>query len=43
MDLPVRVSEAVLGASIEVPTPDGAVRVMLSRSLGKLQEMLAEE
>jgi molecular chaperone DnaJ len=27
MDLPVTVSEAMLGASIEVPTPDGAVRV----------------
>ena len=27
MDLPVTVSEAVLGAAIEVPTPDGPVRV----------------
>jgi molecular chaperone DnaJ len=27
MDLPVTVSEAMLGASIEVPTPDGPVRV----------------
>jgi molecular chaperone DnaJ len=27
MDLPVTVGEAVLGASIEVPTPDGPVRV----------------
>jgi len=27
LDLPVTVSEAMLGASIEVPTPDGTVRV----------------
>jgi DnaJ-class molecular chaperone len=27
MDLPVTVGEALLGASIEVPTPDGPVRV----------------
>lgn len=27
MDLPVTVGEAMLGASIEVPTPDGSVRV----------------
>ncbi|MDX2169798.1 MAG: molecular chaperone DnaJ [Deltaproteobacteria bacterium] len=29
MDLPVTVSEAVVGASVEVPTPDGAVRVKI--------------
>ena len=27
MDMPVTVGEAMLGASIEVPTPDGTVRV----------------
>ena len=27
MDLPVKISEAMLGATIEVPTPDGPVRV----------------
>jgi molecular chaperone DnaJ len=27
MDMPVKVSEAMLGAAIEVPTPDGPVRV----------------
>jgi len=31
LDLPVTVGEAMLGASIEVPTPDGAVRVKVPK------------
>jgi DnaJ-class molecular chaperone len=31
LDLPVTVSEALLGASIEVPTPDAAVRVKVPK------------
>lgn len=31
LDLPVSVSEAMLGASVEVPTPDGMVRVKVPR------------